>query len=195
MAGRKEDAKGLRGAIESFANNGGLISEQVWDQPDIPQKELFFGHPSGSAMPLVWAHAEYLKLQRSLRDGRVFDLPPQTVQRYLKGKNICQRVVWRFNHKIRTLPSGKILRVETLAPSIVHWSDDDWQTVQDAKTTDTALGIHYVDLPTTALPDGKQVFFTFFWPQENCWENKDFSVSVSDGYGAERHKESGRDTE
>jgi len=45
---------------------------------------LYFGHPSGSAMPLVWAHAEYLKLQRSLRDGRVFDLPPQTVQRYLK---------------------------------------------------------------------------------------------------------------
>jgi glucoamylase len=26
-------------------------------------------------MPLVWAHAEYVKLARSLRDGRVFDTP------------------------------------------------------------------------------------------------------------------------
>jgi len=179
MAGRTEDAKELRGAMESFANNGGLISEQVWDQPDIPQRELYFGHPSGSAMPLVWAHAEYLKLQRSLRDGRVFDLPPQTVQRYITENNVCPRIAWRFNHKIRTVPSGKMLRVETLAPAIVHWSDDDWQTVQDATTTDSALGIHYTDLPTTALPPGKQVLFTFYWPQADRWENKDFPVSVS----------------
>ena len=179
IAGRMEDAKGLRGAMECFANNGGLISEQVWDQPDIPQRELYFGHPSGTAMPLVWAHAEYLKLQRSLRDGRVFDLPPQTVQRYLTEKNVCPRTVWRFNHKIRSMPSGKVLRVETLAPAIIHWSDNNWHTMQDAKTTDSALGIHYADLPTTALPDGKQVLFTFFWPQVDQWENKDFSVTVS----------------
>jgi len=51
--------------MESFANEGGLISEQVWDSPDIPEHELHTGRPSGSAMPLVWAHAEYLKLRRS----------------------------------------------------------------------------------------------------------------------------------
>ena len=62
--------------LEAFANDGGLIPEQVWDAPDVPERELFFGRPSGSAMPLVWAHAEYVKLRRSLRDGRVFDMPP-----------------------------------------------------------------------------------------------------------------------
>jgi len=178
MAGRLEDAKGLRNAMESFANDGGLISEQVWDQPDIPSRELFFGHPSGSAMPLVWAHAEYLKLQRSLRDGRVFDLPPQTVQRYLVEKNVCPRVVWRFNHKIRTMSSGNILRVETLVPALVHWSDDNWQTVRDTRTMDSALGIHYADLQTAALPDGEQVLFTFYWPRAEHWENKDYRVRV-----------------
>ena len=66
-AGRVEDAKRLLATLESFANEGGLISEQVWDAPDIPERELYFGRPSGSAMPLVWAHAEYLKLRRSLR--------------------------------------------------------------------------------------------------------------------------------
>ncbi len=195
MAGKVGEAKRLRSAMESFANEGGLISEQVWDQPDIPQRELYFGRPSGSAMPLVWAHAEYLKLQRSLMAGRVFDLPPQTVQRYITGKSVCPRMVWRFNHKMRTIPSGKALRVETLAPAIVHWSDDEWQTVQETKTADSGLGIYYADLPIAALPDGKQVVFTFYWPQADHWENKDFRVGVSaevqEGLALKERKEAG----
>ena len=78
-AGRVENAKRLLAAMESFANEGGLISEQVWDSPDIPERELHFGRPSGSAMPLVWAHAEYLKLRRSLR--RRADLRPAATNR------------------------------------------------------------------------------------------------------------------
>jgi glucoamylase len=62
--------------MEAFANESGLISEQVWDSPDIPEKELFFGRPSGSSMPLVYTHAEYVKLKRSLEEGRAFDAPP-----------------------------------------------------------------------------------------------------------------------
>jgi glucoamylase len=62
MAGRTDEAKTLLTAMETFANEGGLISEQVWDSPDIPKHELQLGRPSGSAMPLVWAHAEYVKL-------------------------------------------------------------------------------------------------------------------------------------
>jgi len=81
-AGRQEAAEKLLHALEAFANDGGLIPEQVWDAPDIPERELYFGRPSGSAMPLVWAHAEYIKLRRSLKENRVFDMPPQPVQRY-----------------------------------------------------------------------------------------------------------------
>jgi len=177
-AGRTENAKRLLSAIESFANEGGLISEQVWDAPDIPQHELHFGRPSGSAMPLVWAHAEYLKLQRSLRDGRVFDLPPQTVQRYLTGKTVSPRMVWRFNHKIRSMPANKMLRIETMAPAVIHWSADDWNTIQDAKTHDVGLGIHIADLSSKVFPEGKQVKFTFYWPDAGHWEDADFIVHV-----------------
>jgi hypothetical protein len=49
----------------------------------MPERELYIGHASGSAMPLVWAHAEYLRLCRSRFDRRIFDQPPQTVERYL----------------------------------------------------------------------------------------------------------------
>ena len=56
--------------MEALAGESGLLPEQVWDSADIPDRGLFIGHASGSAMPLVWAHAEYLKLCRSLRTGR-----------------------------------------------------------------------------------------------------------------------------
>jgi len=177
-AGRAEEAKRLLAAMEAFANEGGLISEQVWDAVDIAGRELYFGRPSGSAMPLVWAHAEYLKLQRSLRDGGLFDLPPQTVRRYLTDKTESSRMVWRFNHKIRSMPLGKILRVETLASAIVHWSGDGWRTSQDVATNDVGLGIYSADLGTKELSGESQVDFTFYWPDAHRWEGDNFTVRV-----------------
>jgi glucoamylase len=177
-AGHLENATKLQTAMESFANQTGLISEQVWDSPDIPQHELHFGRPSGSAMPLVWAHAEYLKLGRSLGDGRVFDLPPQTVKRYLTEKTVSPRLVWRFNHKIRSMPAGKLLRIETLSASVIHWSGDDWKTVRDVTTTDVGLGIYIADLPTKTLIEGSQIRFTLYWPDAHHWQGADFVVSV-----------------
>jgi glucoamylase len=177
-AGRVENARRLLTTLESFANEAGLIPEQVWDSPDIPERELYFGRPSGSAMPLVWAHAEYLKLQRSLRDGRLFDLPPQTVRRYLTEKTVSPRMVWRYSHKLRSIPPGKILRIELMAPAVIHWSADGWNTIQDARTHDVGLGIHIADLSTQALPEGKQVKFTFYWPDAGHWEGADFIVHV-----------------
>jgi glucoamylase len=178
-AGRVDEAKRMLGAMESFANQGGLISEQVWDSPDIPEHELRFGRPSGSAMPLVWAHAEYLKLRRSLDDGRVFDLPPQTTARYLKEKIVSPCLVWRFNHKIRSMPAGKLLRIETLSAAVIHWSGDDWKTVADITTWDPGLGIHVVDLPTKDLIEGRQVRFTLYWRDARHWEGTDFVVRIA----------------
>jgi glucoamylase len=173
-----EGAKRLMAAMGSFANQGGLISEQVWDATDLPTKELYFGRPSGSAMPLVWAHAEYLKLKRSLHDGRIFDMPPQTVQRYLKDKTVSPRMVWRFNHKIRSMPAGKMLRIETLASAVIHWSGDDWKTIQDVTAHDTELGMHIADLATETLTEGQQVKFTLYWPDANHWEGANFVVQI-----------------
>jgi glucoamylase len=137
-------------------------------------------------MPLVWAHAEYLKLWRSLRDGRVFDLPPQPVQRYLQEHTGSSYAVWRFNHRIRAIAAGNTLRIETLAPATVHWSSDEWTTAQDAGTRDLRLGIHIVDLPTESLPVGATIVFTHFWPDVDHWEGTDFSVEVVAARAASR---------
>jgi glucoamylase len=178
-AGRRAEAEGLIRTMEAFANEGGMMPEQVWDVPDIPDKELFFGRPSGSAMPLVWAHSEYVKLKRSLRDGRVFDTPPQTVQRYQVKKTSSLYAMWRFNNKCRTIMRGKTLRLEVLAPATVRWSDDGWHTVHDTSTRDTGIGVHCADLPTKELPTGSVVVFTMYWPVVNKWEGTDFSITIT----------------
>jgi glucoamylase len=177
-AGRPVAAKALRDTLASFASKGGLLPEQVWDAKDIPERELFFGKPSGSAMPLVWAHAEYVKLCRSLADGRVFDAPLQTVQRYQVEKVDSPHAIWRFNHKCRRFQAGKILRIELLQPALIHWSPDGWRTTVDSQTRDTGLGNHVADLPTAGLPSGARLSFTFHWPLANRWEGADFEVTI-----------------
>jgi glucoamylase len=177
-AGNREEADRLCGAMELTAGQGGLFPEQIWDAPDIPARELYNGHYTGSAMPLVWAHAEFIKLRRSLTDGHVFDLPPQTVQRYLVEKVRPAHHPWRFTQQSSTLPEGLILRIETLAPARVRWSVDEWETVADSDSRDTGTGLHATDLPTAGLTVGARVLFTFYWPQSGRWEGVDFVVSA-----------------
>ena len=177
-AGRRDSAEALLRVMEYSTEGSRLIPEQVWDAPEIPERELFTGKPSGSACPLVWAHAEYIKLRRSLRDGTIFDQPPQTVQRYVFEKRRCTIFTWRFNNKPRSIPCGKTLRLDLLSPAMVHWSFDGWQTAQDSNTWDTGLGVHVVDLPTEKLTVGRQIVFTFYWIKENRWHGADFSVTV-----------------
>jgi glucoamylase len=178
QAGHLDQARQLLAAFESMASESGLIPEQVWDAPDIPERELYFGRAAGSAMPLVWAHAEYVKLCRSLRDGAVFDLPPQTVRRYLVERTTSPRAVWRFNQKIRSLPVASQLRIETMSPAVVHWTADAWATAFDRATRDTGLGVHVTDLPTESLTEGDQVQFTMYWPDAARWEGTDFAVTT-----------------
>ncbi|MGB8647082.1 MAG: glycoside hydrolase family 15 protein [Anaerolineae bacterium] len=65
-AGHRDQAAALLTAMEKFANAGGMIPEQVWEDT---------GTGTGSATPLQWAHAEYILLYESLAKGTVLDRP------------------------------------------------------------------------------------------------------------------------
>ena len=157
-AGRPEEARRLLGAMEACSSRGGLIPEQVWDTDDIPVHELFRGRPSGSAMPLVWAHAEHIKLIRSLADGAVFDMPPQTRARYAKGHTGPRVQPWREDWQARRLVAGRTLRLDLSQPATVEWSDDGWATTQAKHTADVGAGLHVVELPSAARAGGKLAF-------------------------------------
>ncbi len=177
-AGRRDAAESLLATLERSAGAGGLIPEQIWNGPDLPEHELFHGRPSGSAMPLVWAHSEHVKLLRSLADGAVFDMPPQGVKRYIKDKTVSKLRIWRFNNRLSVIPPGKMLRLELTASATVRWSLGGWTTVNDTPTVETGLGSHFVDLPAQDGAAGQAIDFTFFWLETGQWENANFSIRI-----------------
>jgi glucoamylase len=165
-------------AMEGFASSNGLLAEQLWDEPDRPKVYMFLGRPTGSAMPLMWAHSEYIKLLRSAVDGTVFDFITEVANRYLEGRQGRHLFeVWKRNRQVLIVKRGYILRIQMSAPFRLHWSADEWQTAKDTVSSATTLGVEFVDLQTSSLSPGP-IHFTFFWPESGCWEGRDYTVSI-----------------
>lgn len=59
-----------------------------------PEHQLDSWSPGESGMPLAWAHAEYIKLLRSMEQDKVWDMPPQTVQRYQVEQRTSSFEIW-----------------------------------------------------------------------------------------------------
>lgn len=177
-AGNFAYAETLMKTLENYANETGLFPEQIWDSDDIPELGLFFGKPSGSAMPLAWAHAEYIKLCRSLKAKRVFDMPSQVQQRYAIDKVQSDLFIWNFSSKYNSIPKNKKLRIQVGIQALVKYSFDNWATSQEVITFDTGLGVHYADIPTGGLEYSQEFAFTFFWPESENWEHRDYKLSI-----------------
>ncbi|MGH9534265.1 MAG: glycoside hydrolase family 15 protein [Terriglobales bacterium] len=175
-AGRPVDA--LIQAMERFAHGVGLLPEQIWDAADVPQQFLAFGRPTGSAMPLMWAHSEYVKLLRSRQDGQVYDRIPQVAERYAAGKAPKHPPeFWNFNYPLPRIAPGRTLSVQAPVRFVLHWTADEWRTAGDTPAQPTATGLHFVQLPT-ARGQRAPLRFTFYWPESRRWEGKDYAVSV-----------------
>ena len=162
--------------LENFANEGGMLPEQVWDAEDLPQAHMKRGAPTGAAMPLCWAHAEYLTLVRSRKDGVGFDRIAPVHERYTVRKTAGRFEIWTLAHQPPRINKGKALRLITQAPVTVRWTFDGWQTVNDAEAVDSGLGCWFADLPAATLPSGARIVFTFRWGEK--WEGRDFVVEV-----------------
>jgi glucoamylase len=177
-AGDLETALALLRTLERSAGPGGMLPEQVWDAEDIPERELFRGRPSGSAMPLVWAHAEHVKLLRSLADGAVFDLPPQTVERYQTSWRPPRHAIWSARAKRRSMAAGRMLRILVAEPARIRWSTDGWASWRDDPTQGNGLGAHYLDVATHGLGTGTEILFTLQYPARAAWEGIDYRVTI-----------------
>ncbi len=163
--------------MESFGSFTGLLDEQIWDAEDKPEHGMFCGQATNSAAPLLWAHAEYIRLLRSHHDGKVFDLIGEVEQRYLKnGRKLPPPVeFWLWKHAVERMPKGRTLRVSVGSRFRLRWTVDGWASQQDTDSRATTIGAEYVDIATS--PDAPtQVEFTFYWPEAEKWEGKNFQV-------------------
>jgi glucoamylase len=157
-----------------------LLPEQVWDEEDRPEFHLRRGHPTGAAMPLAWAHAEYITLLRSTRDGVVFDRIEPVVRRYIDGSGEPRLRVepWTFNRRVHAVTRGCTLRVLAAAPFRLRWTVNEWRDVRDSTAHMTAVGTAFVDVSIPreqALP----VRFTMYWTDVDRWEGQDFRVEMA----------------
>ncbi len=169
-------------SIVKMTGPGGLIPEQVWDQADLPNVGLRGGKPTRSAMPLLWAHSEFIKLCASRSAGRILDLPATVWKRY-QGKTPRRPYAgWSFNCQRERIPAGLPLRILLQKPGLVHYGHNGWQEPGDLSTEYGGLGLYYVDLPTATLAPGQSFQFTFRW-LNGRWEGKDFSVAIVDPRG------------
>jgi glucoamylase len=148
--------------------------------PDRPERHMVFGRPTGGAMPLVWAHGEYLKLVRSAADGQVFDLISEVADRYRNRRKAPPLEVWKFNRQVRSLPAGGILRIQAASPFRLHWTCDEWKQARDADSVSVGTGHGYVDIRPLA-GQLAPIRFTFFWPAVGRWEGRDFQVDIDAG--------------
>jgi len=68
--------------MAGFANDGLMIPEQVWDRQERPAASLRFGAGTGSATPLAWSMAQFIRLAMSIERGRNVETPRVVWERY-----------------------------------------------------------------------------------------------------------------
>jgi glucoamylase len=85
--GYRELARRRLDAMMNFAGEGGMIPEQVWDKRKSPRQKLRLGEGTGSATPLAWSMAQFIRLAVNLQAGRNLDTPDIVAARYRKPKS------------------------------------------------------------------------------------------------------------
>ena len=167
--------------MEGFATSTLLIPEQSWDEADRPESGLVSGRPTGSATPLLWAHAEYIQLLRSSLDGRVFGSIPAVVERYSHKRTAPPEIqFWSFAYPADSINPGQTLCILTKADFQLTYSFDGWTEVQQIDAKDTSVGIYLTEI---SIPEHQEepLTFTFYWRQSNKWEGRNFWVKLDDG--------------
>ncbi len=165
--------------MEDFANQGGMITEQLWDAGDLPGDRMKRGRATGAAMPLCWSHAEYVSLVRSRHDGVCFDRIEPAFQRYVVNPVQSRHEIWSLRHPLRRMPRGKILRILLAAEATIVWSTDDWARTNRTDTIhESGLNLWFADFPTAEWAGGSVIAFTCFWKRDQRWEGRNWQVNV-----------------
>lgn len=176
--GNMSEAIQLLHTMERDANVGGMIPEQIWDGDDIPERGLYNGRPSGSAMPLVWAHAEYVKLCWAIENGRPFERNEIAYSRYVERKIRINEDIWSFKNKIKRLKSKSSIMFILGDDCFVRLTGNNWKDMNDIHSRSMFSKVHYIEVDLTTIKTETQLEFTFFWKKSNRWEGMNYTVEL-----------------
>jgi glucoamylase len=81
-SGRTGRARVMLAAMAGFANDGLMIPEQVWDRSEVGNARFSIGQGTGSATPLAWSMAQFIRLSVNINRGRNAETPDIVRARY-----------------------------------------------------------------------------------------------------------------
>ena len=174
-----EDPTPYLNAMMKMTGACGLLPEQVWDRDPLPDRGLFPGRPTGSAMPLVWAHAEFLKLLLARGRGRPIELLDVVRERYHAAPPKAATWFWRAEVPIAILPPDRSVVIEDTEPFVLHFGRDGWGSSEDRSARPTGLGLFGVRLDHADLRGAREVRFTRFYPAADRWEGQDHLIALA----------------
>ena len=157
------------------ASAGGLLPEQVWDADPVPSRGLRPGRPSGSAMPLLWSHAEFLKLLIARERKRPVELL-RSVEAHFGAPRPAPGWRWRDEAPVWALPAGRGLIVEGKQPFTLHFGWDGWQNVQERDASPGDFGLWRVAFEPAELLPHRSLEFTR--RRDGRWEGRDHAVRL-----------------
>jgi glucoamylase len=158
------------------AGRGGLMPEQVWDEAPIRERGLSPGRPTGSAMPLLWTHAEYLKLLVARDQGKPIELLKSVAERYAGKPRAANTWRWRTDAPFERLALGRAFVIEHPGPFVLHYGFDGWQTIAEKTAVCGPFGMWGVAFTHHDLQDHGVMDFTRRF--DDGWENTDYHVSL-----------------
>lgn len=133
-------------AMAGMGDGGGMLPEQVWDTEGIAEYGLKYGRATNSAMPLAWAHAEYIKLACSILKGDPVDRPEPVWTRYHGIRPDPEVWFWSLLAPLKSLPAGKRLGFCLPSAATIHWCTEAGEE-QTLNTRPLAMGVHVARLP------------------------------------------------
>ena len=172
-----EKAKPYLDALTRMTGPGGLIPEQIWDSAPMPRLGLTPGKPSGSAMPLVWAHGDFLKLIATEADGRPVELLAEVESRYGGKAPKAAQWHWRKTSPFSRMPQGRGLLIEASEPFVLRYGVNGWQQVAEREAKANRFGMFGVELSSVDLKGAGSIAFTFHYSQSNAWDGQDYGVA------------------
>lgn len=163
--------------MRCMSGRAGLLPEQVWDADAIPERGLEPGRPTGSAMPLMWAHAEFLKLVHARASGKPLELLRVVEERYAACRPEAGTWHWRSEAPFDALPQGRALLVEDARPFVARVGFDGWQAPRERPSEPLGLGMHGVRWSARELAGHATIEFTRR-DADGRWEGVDHAVRL-----------------
>ena len=177
---RGQDALPYLRAMAATASLGGMIPEQIWDAPDIPERMLYRMKPTGGATPLAWAHAEYLQLAASLRLGHPADRPRAVWERYRGLAPGTPGMFWCEHAPIRSIRQGARLYVCLQRSGAVRTTVDRAAVGLAMPTRDAGLGLHVVEMDVAGLRAGQVIGFDLRHAATDGWTEVLHEVQITE---------------